>query len=114
MKSLGICLGASTVSIVELKVDGKKRGSRPEITDVYLKAHEGNPKRVLAERLKNLDMKKYNSIAVTGRRFRTFVNLTALSEPETIEHAFDYVNVKKKEVQCHRERRRRVVHGLCA
>ena len=96
MKSLGICLGASTVSIVEMNLDGKKGGSRPKITDVYLKAHEGNPKRVLAERLKKIDMTAYDAIAVTGRRFRTFVNLSSMSEPEAIEHAFGYVNHKKK------------------
>ena len=94
MRSLGICLGASTVTMVELMQ--KKKNSPPSMGEVYIKPHEGNPKRILRERIEAIDIEKYDSIAVTGRRFRKFVNLQSLSEPEAVEHAFEYVNNAKK------------------
>ena len=96
MRSLGICLGASTVSMLELSLDSNKMNSRPVIKEVYIKPHEGNPKRVLRERIESIDMNRYDSIAVTGRRFRQFVNLSSLSEPEAVEYAFEYVNKERK------------------
>jgi len=92
MKSLGICLGASTVSTVEVV----KEKDDVKINDVFLKAHEGNPKKVLADRLEQLNDKEYDSIALTGRKFRQFVNIKSISEPEAVEFALDFVNKDKK------------------
>ncbi len=92
MNSLGICLGASTVSIVEISTDEKNNRRRPVITNFHVQAHEGNPKRVLRQKLEKMNMDKFDSIAVTGRRFRKFLNLSSISEPEAVEYAYDYTN----------------------
>jgi len=92
MESLGICLGASTVSTVEILKDEK--GIR--VSNVFLKAHEGNPKKILSDRLNELNTKEYESIALTGRKFRNLVNIKSISEPEAVEIALDFVNKDKK------------------
>ncbi|NQT10399.1 MAG: activase, partial [Desulfobacteraceae bacterium] len=94
INSLGICLGASTVSLVwmELKQgrDGKNK-TKPRVVKYLLHSHEGNPKKTLLSALKSLDMNSYDRIAVTGRRFRKFVNLSSISEPEAVEYAYRFV-----------------------
>ena len=35
-----------------------------------------------------------SKIAITGRKFRKFVNLSSISEPEAVEKAFEYVKDK--------------------
>jgi len=96
MNSLGICLGASTVSIVEISTDENNSRRRPVIENVQVQAHEGNPKRVLREKLQGMDMQKFDSCAVTGRRFRKFLNLSSISEPEAVEFAYEFVNTEGK------------------
>ncbi len=94
LKSLGLCLGASTVAIVQLELDGGK----PKIIDYSLHPHEGNPKQTLAAALKRLDMQSFDRIAATGRKFCRFVNLSSISEPEAVEYAYPYV--KPEGVDC--------------
>lgn len=87
MKSIGICLGASSVSIVKVSKE-----ESAAIEKSVVKAHEGNPKKILKEELSKLDVKEVDSIVVTGRKFRKFVNLSSITEPEAVEIAFDFVN----------------------
>ena len=84
-KSLGVCIGASTVSAVWLK-NGQ---SKPEIEKVQNISHYGHPKSVVTEIFKNNTAER---ISVTGRKFRTLLNLTSISEPEAIELAFEFLN----------------------
>ena len=97
LRSLGMCLGASTVSIVQLELDrGKENNStanlKPRIIDYSLYPHEGDPKQTLLDAFDKLDPDSFDRIAATGRKFRRFVNLSSISEPEAIEHAYPYVN----------------------
>jgi predicted CoA-substrate-specific enzyme activase len=87
-RSIGICLGASTLSAVELETteDGAYR-----ITGVRTKAHEGDPKTALTEYLSSADTAGA-CIGVTGRKFRRLVNLPVITEPEATEYAYRYVN----------------------
>ena len=103
-RSLGLCLGASTVSIVELETE-RNAGSEPagavnppKILNHYLYPHEGDPKRTLRQAFQHLDLDACDQIAATGRKFRKFVNLTAISEPEAVEHAYRFV--KPQDVDC--------------
>ena len=101
ISSLGICLGASTVSIVHLiqKIsEYGRREAKPEVVEYSLHTHEGNPKQTLVSALKSLDMNSYDRIAVTGRRFRKFVNLSSISEPEAVEYAYRFV--KPADITC--------------
>lgn len=94
MKTLGLCLGASTISIVELNyVAGK-----PQITNYFLHPHEGNPKKTLLGVLAKRDLKSFDRIAATGRKFRNFINLSSISEPEAVEYAYRFV--KPADISC--------------
>jgi predicted CoA-substrate-specific enzyme activase len=94
MKTLGVCLGASTVSFVELENEAGK----PRITGHSIHAHEGDPKRTLLAALANYDLASFARIGATGRKFRQFVNLSSISEPEAVEYAYRFV--KPKDVSC--------------
>ena len=104
LRSLGLCLGASTVSIVELEADpvGNTETPRPsrsaKIVSHHVHPHEGNPKRTLVNAFEKLDVDAYDRIAATGRKFRKFVNLSAVSEPEAVEHAYRFA--KPRGIDC--------------
>ncbi|MGD2099490.1 MAG: acyl-CoA dehydratase activase [Desulfobacterales bacterium] len=98
LTSLGICLGASTISIAQLKqiplhseAGAPSRQSKTVLTDFAFYPHEGDPKRTLRKAIEQLDLSSFDRIAATGRKFRKFVNLTSISEPEAVEYAYQYV-----------------------
>jgi predicted CoA-substrate-specific enzyme activase len=85
-KAYGICLGASTITAVEVsKTDGKYKIER-----VIIKAHEGDPKNTFANVMGELSMNG-TPVLVTGRKFRNFVNLPSITEPEAVEYALSFV-----------------------
>ncbi len=89
MKSLGICIGASTLSAVGIIRDGDDHIHK---TSISVKPHNGNPRQALLETLTNLDSSAYDRIAITGRKFRHSVNLSSISEPEAVESALYQFN----------------------
>ena len=98
LKSLGICLGASTISMVHLEqaLDhngqaGTSAPQKPHIVKYTLHPHEGNPKKTLRLAIKDLDLNSFDRIAATGRKFRYFVNLSSIPEPEAVEYAYQFV-----------------------
>lgn len=98
-KSLGICLGASTVSLVQVGVESDADGNRtPRVVDHIQYPHEGNPKKTLEKALDGLDIASFDRIAATGRRFRTFVHLSSIPEPEAVEYAYRFT--KPADVEC--------------
>ena len=86
--SLGICCGATTISMVELAQDSGNWTIREAVT----KRHDGNPKGLLNHLLADRNPDRYTSVAVTGRRFRHFLNLTTIPEPLAIESAIPFVS----------------------
>ena len=88
MRTLGLCTGASTITLV----DTEKNGRAIEINAIHSYAHEGNPKQVVKDLLRKFDLKKVDSIVVTGRRFKEFLNLTNISEPLAVEYALKHIN----------------------
>ncbi len=96
IKSLGICIGASTLSMVTLQKD--RRGD-VSIVDAFLKVHHGNPQQLFESTIETLPLKEYAKVAVTGRKFRHLVNLTSIPEPEAVEEAFLHINGKGPQVQ---------------
>ncbi|MBW2406381.1 MAG: activase [Deltaproteobacteria bacterium] len=105
LTSLGLCLGASTVSIVQLEqkqnpksINPAKRNNNPRIVKSFFYPHEGDPKRTLLRLINGLDLNEFDRIVATGRRFRSFVNLTSIPEPEAVEHAYRYI--KPMDVLC--------------
>jgi len=88
MKTLGLCLGASTVSIVQM-VNSTGKGP-PRIIDTASLPHDGNPRQTLVTAFKDLDIESFDRISATGRKFRKFINLSSISEPEAIEYAYPF------------------------
>ncbi|MBW2712080.1 MAG: activase, partial [Deltaproteobacteria bacterium] len=117
IKVLGLCLGASTVSLVQLclgastvslvqldqdQIPGKGNPTKvkksPRVVKYSLHPHEGDPKRTLLSALKGFDLSTFDRIVATGRKFRGFVNLTSIPEPEAMEYAYRFV--KPPDVSC--------------
>lgn len=94
MKALGVCMGAATIGLVELEKKGSKD---PVINWSRTITHNGNPKGELLKAFKKLKLSDYDSYAVTGRRFKDYVNLTRITEPRAEELALEYVNSKGRE-----------------
>ena len=84
MQSLGICLGASTISLVGIMRDG---AGAEQVVLRSSRAHEGNPRRVLREMLAEIDNLDSLRVAATGRKFRRHLTLSTISEPEAVELA---------------------------
>lgn len=88
MKTLGICIGASTITMACVNQSNDK------ITIDMTKSisHEGNPRAVLMDILNDKSLYDTDRIAVTGRKLRHLINAQTLSEPEAIEEAYGYIN----------------------
>jgi predicted CoA-substrate-specific enzyme activase len=84
--SLGICVGASTVSFVTL-VNGY---NEIIVKDHNSIKHHGNPKQIITDVLNKEVPAK---IVVTGRKFKNFLNLTSISEAEAIEYSIDHLGI---------------------
>ncbi len=105
IRSLGLCLGASTVSVVQVEQEKNVREGNPtqekknpRIITYSLHPHEGDPKRTLLSAIKNLDLNSFDRIVATGRKFRKFVTLSSIPEPEAVEYAYRFV--KPEDVSC--------------
>ncbi|HQN77703.1 MAG TPA: acyl-CoA dehydratase activase [Syntrophales bacterium] len=85
METLGICIGASTLSSVVLE---RRDGGAPVVLHASALPHNGDPRKAVLETLERPEARRYDRIAVTGRSFRDCLNLTTLSEPESVEEAF--------------------------
>jgi predicted CoA-substrate-specific enzyme activase len=88
---------------MQLDPDNMDSGSsqqrpKPILIDHALYPHEGDPKQTLLKAFERLDLNAFIGIAATGRKFRKFVNLTSISEPEAVEYAYQYI--KPSDVSC--------------
>ena len=103
LKALGFCLGASTVSVVQLELDQNRKTNptgekNPRVIDFSLHPHEGDPKQTLLDVFGQIDLPSFDRIAATGRKFRKFVNLSSIPEPQAVEFAYPYV--KPADIDC--------------
>jgi len=77
--SIGICLGATTISVAERTADGLQ----------YRRlAHDG---RVAATLRQILDERPPTRLGITGRKFRHLVALPTVAEPEAVELAYAHL-----------------------
>ena len=86
-------------------VEQKKRHRNPSrdfpqrrIVSQVIRSHGGNPRNTLHEILTNFTFTPSHRITVTGRKFRKFVNITSVSEPEAVEYAYRYT--KPRGIDC--------------
>jgi len=93
--ALGICLGASTVSVAQVEIrsigNGNQTDKKTTVTHHALYPHGGNPRKALLTVFDNINPEEFDTIAVTGRKFQRFVNLPAVSEPEAVELAYRFL-----------------------
>lgn len=83
MRTVGICIGASTIQWVQVRGDQEVLA----VEEAVRIPHGGNPREAFLRLVGDLDFVTIDRIAVTGRSFRNSVNLTAISEPEAVEQA---------------------------
>jgi predicted CoA-substrate-specific enzyme activase len=88
--SVGICIGASTVSFVKLSKDN---AGILKIDNVLTLPHNGSPKSLFLDSFKDFNPEKYSSV-LTGRKFRNIIDLTSIPEPEATELAFGFMQIK--------------------
>ncbi|MGD0152565.1 MAG: acyl-CoA dehydratase activase [Thermacetogeniaceae bacterium] len=91
MRATGICIGASTLTRVDLK---RQQNDEIAILNIISQTHEGNIRNILGNLLSDEDLKIIKNIALTGRKFKNLIRLSSISEPEAIENA--YLFLKKK------------------
>ncbi len=84
----GICIGASTVSLVCLESDVL---NKPIISYQKSLPHHGNAQAIIQLLLESV---KVNKLTATGRNFKDLLNVHSLSEAETIELALEYLDIK--------------------
>ncbi len=96
VRVLGICLGASTISMAHIEYESEEGGlikraqNPPRVISSRVYPHDGGPRQTLIKAVRTAGPEKFDKIAVTGRKFRRFVNLTSISEPEAVENAYRF------------------------
>jgi len=90
-KSLGICIGASTISFVK----AQKTDDQVAVVAHESIIHHGDPKHILIEYFNHPENYGY-SVVVTGRKFKHLLNTCSVAEPEAIEEALKYLDLAGK------------------
>lgn len=93
MKSLGICLGASTITFVEIE----NKTNNININNITSRSHEGDAKKCFLDILSKIKPEAFDRITITGRKFRENVALTTITEPEAIEYSLEFLKLDNKE-----------------
>jgi len=95
MKSVGICVGASRISLVV--VEKILNGDHPcsfKLIRSDSQVHDGNITHVLREMLKQNQVHEVQYMAVTGRKFRQSIDVPSLAEAEAMEIAYSHLKHK--------------------
>jgi predicted CoA-substrate-specific enzyme activase len=70
---------------------GPDEDARPVVVHHAVHTHDGDPKRTLLKALQALDWSTIDKVAATGRKFRDFLGLSSIPEPEAVEYAYDHL-----------------------
>jgi predicted CoA-substrate-specific enzyme activase len=89
-RGYGVCIGASTISAVEVAREPGSAGRQIRVVGVVRKEHEGNLRGAFGEVIAELGVDG-GPILATGRAFRHSVAIPSISEPEAVEHALGYL-----------------------
>lgn len=90
MKSLGICVGASSIGAVLFEKDGDNK----KVVWSSYASHDGNPGEALNKIRAGAQWKDADSVVLTGRKYKDAVNLTSIPESEALEKAFSFNKTK--------------------
>lgn len=88
MRTLGLCIGASNISLVLLE---NIAGEQIRILATRTTPHEGNPRGAILSMVDRSFLRSVDRVAVTGRKLRKKLNASSLPEPEAVEHAYRYL-----------------------
>ena len=86
MKTAGICVGASTVTVAEISLNH----CDIEIIKTRSIPHGGNPRKILSQLFAGGFAQTPDRVVVTGRKLRHLVNATGIPEPEALEAAYSW------------------------
>jgi len=87
MDALGICAGASSISVAR----ASKTNTIAKIVWSQTKSHDGNVRQVILDILSEIEDPNELHFGVTGRRFRKLLDVPTISEPEAVEVAASFL-----------------------
>jgi predicted CoA-substrate-specific enzyme activase len=89
--SLGVCFGASTISLVRIDwpCASEDENAQPLIKS-WRYPHDGNPRQTLIRAFSDNALDTVDRIAVTGKNFRQYLDLTSITTSEAIEYAYRF------------------------
>ena len=86
--SIGMCLGASTISIAERNGTAIVSSRHP---------HEGDAEGVVREIFGSI---LPATVGITGRKLRTLLTVPTVSEPEAVELAYGHIRSSLPDIDC--------------
>lgn len=95
-KAYGICLGASTISAVQIVCANNNHKPEISIGKTFVKAHEGNPRVIFEQVLKEIGIQHNEPVLITGRKFRKSLKLDSITEPEAVEYSLEFLKQRNK------------------
>ncbi|HQF54722.1 MAG TPA: acyl-CoA dehydratase activase [Fibrobacteria bacterium] len=87
-RSLGLCLGASSIQAVELT---ERPGAAVEVTRSTVVHHESDPREAVRKILSDWDAPTADGVLFTGRKLRRHLTAESISEPEALEWALSFL-----------------------
>ncbi|MFW6266226.1 MAG: acyl-CoA dehydratase activase [Halanaerobiales bacterium] len=95
MTAVGICMGASNISVVST---GEDKDGKVNVREHFSRAHEGNVRKTLKNMVGDKRWEDDTLFAVTGRKFKNLVDLPTIAEPEATELAYEHLSESYGEV----------------
>lgn len=87
-RSLGLCLGASSIQAVELT---ERPGAAVEVSRSTVVHHESDPREAVRKILSDWDAESAHGVLFTGRKLRRHLTAESISEPEALEWALSFL-----------------------
>ncbi|WP_341877009.1 acyl-CoA dehydratase activase [Defluviitalea saccharophila] len=95
LKSLGLCIGSSSVGYVLLEKDG----DCINVLEQNAIPHEGNPRHIIKQIMNSDTLGSFDHITTTGRKFRNMLDASSISEPEAIEQAYRFISKQNPDLK---------------
>ena len=87
IKSLGVCVGASTIKFVSID-------DQYNILERRIINHDCHPKQALIGLFEEIDIKTYTYAVITGRKFKDLLAHEKITEPIATEYALRHFKEK--------------------
>jgi predicted CoA-substrate-specific enzyme activase len=88
MQATGICIGASTLTRVDIE---RQQNGSIVVKNVVSRVHEGNIRRTLEDLQGGAGWQAIEKVALTGRKFKNLIRLSSISEPEAVENTYAFL-----------------------